>query len=113
MSIIKSLKVTTTLINSLIDGNLTVSVYDGEEFTVKRSTNVKDILHAVYDYDANGQVKYMSTEMMTLKVRDAEGNHLGDVMLVDGNGAEVIADYHVSLESYVAKANHLADALSF
>ena len=64
-----------------------VSLYDGEEFTVKRSTDKQAILDAIY-----------TTDMDKLVFRSvATGEQVGAVLLVYGNSAsEVMNDWHDS-----------------
>lgn len=79
----------------------TVSVSDGEEWTVKRSAKVSEIMGAI-----------MTTDQDMLRIRDAEGKHIGDIALIYGNdGYDVISDYHCNpvMESVLAPANKLAD----
>jgi hypothetical protein len=77
--------VATRLVRAAIHAGYTVSVYDGEEYTVKRSRQERQILEAL-----------ASTEEDTLVIRDSAGERLGSLMLIWGNdetGEELIADY--------------------
>jgi hypothetical protein len=61
-----------------------VSVNDGEEWTVKKSSNKTEILDAL-----------CSTGMDTLRFRDAAGQPVGSMLLVWGNdpkGSELVSD---------------------
>jgi len=61
----------------------TVSVSDGEEFTINRSTDAAAILAATF-----------STDMDTLRFREADGTSVGWFDLVYGNdGYDVISDH--------------------
>lgn len=61
----------------------TVSVNDGEEWTIKRSKDMKAIMKAV-----------MTTDEDIIRFRDGTGERVGDVYLVYGNdGWDVISDY--------------------
>ncbi len=61
----------------------TVSVYDGEEFPVKRSTNRAVIRDAL-----------ASTDEDILVIRESDGTRVGNILLVWGNSPEeVAADY--------------------
>lgn len=66
---------------ALADG-LAVSVNDGEEWTVLKSTDFDEIMAELFTTDSN-----------TLTFRDAEGRRVGSVELIYGNEAEVISDY--------------------
>lgn len=72
------------LVRNALELGYTVSVNDGEEWTVKKSSDRMTILCAL-----------ASTGGDTLKFRNAEGESLGAMMLVyqDGPGDELIADY--------------------
>lgn len=62
----------------------TLSVFDGEEFAVKRSQDEKLILEAVESVDES-----------SILVRDKDGVKLGSILIILGNaadGSEVIAD---------------------
>lgn len=75
----------TRLVRAAIAAGYTVSVYDGEEYTVKRSQNEAAILEAL-----------ASTEEDTLVIRDSAGERIGALVLIWGNdqtGEELIADY--------------------
>lgn len=71
------------LIPLLLENGRTVSVYDGEEWALKRSTDAAAIFAAMATTDAD-----------TLRVREADGEHFGTFWLVYGNGpGELIADH--------------------
>ena len=77
--------VATRLVRAAIHAGYTVSVYDGEEYTVKRSRKERQILEAL-----------ASTEEDTLVIRDSTGERIGALMLIWGNdatGEELIADH--------------------
>lgn len=75
----------TRLVAAALAAGYTVSVYDGEEYTVKRSRKSKEILEAL-----------ASTESDVLVIRDSAGERVGDLCLIWGNdpsGEELIADH--------------------
>jgi hypothetical protein len=77
--------VATRLVRAAINAGFTVSVYDGEEYTVKRSKSEAVILPAL-----------ASTESDVLVIRDSAGARVGDLCLIWGNdpdGEELIADH--------------------
>lgn len=77
--------VATRLVRAAIHAGYAVSVYDGEEYTVKRSRRERQILAAL-----------ASTEEDWLVIRDSAGERLGSLRLIWGNdatGEELIADY--------------------
>ena len=79
-------KVVGKIVTNAIKLGYVVSVYDGEEYTVKRSTDKAAIMGAIY-----------TTDMDRLVIRDKAGEHIGTVALVYGNSAsEVMNDWHDS-----------------
>lgn len=78
---------------------LTLSVNDGEEVTVKRSTDTAQIYAAL---SSTGEDYVLVHEL---------GKTDRWVRLIWGNDVDVISDYHVSLERYIAGANALANEL--
>ena len=60
----------------------TISVFDGEEWALKRSRKEHDVLEAL-----------CSTDSDTLKFRDKLARPIGNVMLVWGNDEDVISDH--------------------
>lgn len=71
------------LIDVLLAYNRTISVHDGECWTVVNSTNRAFILDAM-----------ATTEMDTLKIREADETFIGTMLLVYGNAPdELVADH--------------------
>ena len=71
------------LIDILLADNRTVSVHDGEYWTVVNSTNRDTILDAM-----------ATTELDTLKIREADETFVGTMLLVYGNAPdELVADH--------------------
>jgi hypothetical protein len=91
--------------NKIIDDALasgyTVSVYDGEEWPVKRSSNKDEIISALN-----------STGIDQLKFRDSSGEYVGVCALIWGEcGYDLVNDYTVSdaMEKLMKGASDLAD----
>lgn len=83
----------------LIEAGYTVSVYDGEEVTVKCSTKGTEILAAM-----------MTTDEDYLFAMDANGKREGWVRFIYGNsGWDVINDYTVNLEDALKRTNALIE----
>jgi hypothetical protein len=88
------------LVAAAISSGYTVSVNDGEEWTVKRSTAKAAILDALE-----------TTGEDTIRIRDnASGEMIGDIFLVWGNapdGSELICDHtdNPAISSLVSKAS--------
>ena len=81
------------LVRYLLGNGLSLSVNDGEEWTVVRSTDEREILNAL-----------ATTDMDELIAADAAGARLGWFQLIWGNdpdGSELVAD---------CSANELCDA---
>ena len=75
----------TRLVDTILAQGHSISVYDSEEWTVKRSTDRAAILDAL-----------ATTDMDRIRVRDSGGNPLGSFDLIWGNdsdGTELIADH--------------------
>ena len=71
------------IVSRAIKAGYTVSVFDGEEFAIKRSTDIPAIVAACE-----------STGEDTLVVRTADGTKVGSIWLVYGNlPEELVADY--------------------
>lgn len=72
------------LVRKAIEAGYKLSVNDGEEWTVKGSTDRKAVLEAL-----------ASTGADTIRVRTMEGAKVGDLNLIyqNGPGDELIADY--------------------
>jgi hypothetical protein len=106
-------KVVKSLVKALLADGLKISVFDGEEYSVKRSTDLNAIIKGVFDFEEDGKtVQYMTTDFMKLKVRDANNETIGEVALIGCNsGWEVIADYHMSLEKYMGETDKLIEKL--
>lgn len=92
------------VVKNAISLGYTVSLFDSEEWTVKRSSNVAEVMEAV-----------QSTEEDTLAFRK-DGEHVGSVWLIYGNSAsEVMADWTDSeemsriLAPAIARADKLAE----
>jgi hypothetical protein len=86
---------------ALLTGH-TVSVFDGEETTVNKSAKLADIMGAI-----------MTTDEDALYIWNAEGKHIGTVILIYGNeGYDVIADYSANpaIEAILAPANAIAES---
>jgi hypothetical protein len=76
-------KIVGTVVREGLKRGWTVSVYDSEEWTLKRSTDRLAIMDALF-----------TTDMDTIRFRDAEDNNMGFVFFVYGNsGYDVINDY--------------------
>lgn len=75
-----------------------ISVYDGEQYPLKRSNSESEIMKAI-----------MSTDEDRLNVWK-DGKQIGWVFLVYGNdGWDVINDYTVSLEYLMAEVTKISD----
>ena len=71
----------------------TVSVNDGEEWTLKESSDEKVILGAM-----------QTTDEDQLMLRE-NGEKRGWIRLIYGNGEDVICDYSTALDEFVAPIN--------
>jgi hypothetical protein len=72
-----------TLVGEALKRGFTVSVFDSEEWTVKKSSDKAEIVDALF-----------TTDMDTLCLRRPDGSRIGSVLLVYGNdGPDVVSDY--------------------
>jgi len=95
-------KIVRRVVKDALAAGYVVSVFDSEEWTVKRSGSYTKIHDALF-----------STDEDTIRLRDKDGNDLGIVRFIYGNeGYDVIADYSVSLEEFMKGANEYADKLA-
>lgn len=87
------------LLRDVFAAGHSVSLYNGDEFTVKHSRDMSEVLGALCTVDEE-----------RLYIFDSTGKRLGWVFLVHGNsGHDVIADYHTALEPLMAGANKASD----
>lgn len=88
------------VVADLLKAGYTISVQDGEEITLKQSTDRKAIMAALATTGEDRLFVYKPNCKASF------------VYLIWGNGCDLIADYGVSLESVLTKANALADKLA-
>lgn len=94
-------KIIAKAIDDILAANFTITVHDGEEKVLIRSTKREKILSHMF-----------STDMETLLVIRG-GEQFGWLQLVYGNdGHDVIHDYTTNLEALLAGASQLADELA-
>lgn len=70
------------VVDAFLAANRLVSVFDGEEYPVKRSRDKAAIMEALGSTDADALV-----------VRDADGKRLGQVVLIWGNDIDLVSDW--------------------
>ncbi|MER9205225.1 hypothetical protein [Mesorhizobium sp. M0771] len=75
-------RIISAIIKRALALGFTVSVYDGEEWALKRSTDFEAITAEVH-----------ATDETTLRMRDETGNMVGSIYLVHGNEDDVICDH--------------------
>ncbi|MEF2146662.1 MAG: hypothetical protein V3573_14545 [Desulfovibrionaceae bacterium] len=92
MSMIET-QIATRVVNSLLDAGYTVGVNDGEEITVRRSTDRTEIMAALETTDEDYILAYDATT----------GRNISWVWLVWGNDEDLITDYTVNLEPVVGE----------
>lgn len=84
-------RIVSQLLSTALPLGYTVSVFDGEEWTLRNSQDPGAIIQAL-----------ATTEIDLLSFRDASGALIGWVQLIWGNGEDLISD---------CSANDLTDAL--
>jgi hypothetical protein len=93
---IEALIATHAVDNALKEG-CAVSVYDGEEMTVKRSNDRQIVLDA------------LATTESDMVHFHRNGVYLGWVHLVWGNDCDLISDYNENIEWLIAPSNKFAE----
>jgi hypothetical protein len=75
-------RIAARLVDDALRAGYSVSVYDGEAWPLKRSTDRAAILDAL-----------ASTDLDTLKFRDSAGEFKAWVTLIWGNGCDLLSDW--------------------
>jgi hypothetical protein len=70
------------LVTKALQAGYMISVHDGEEYALKRSTSKRAVIEAMRSTDAD-----------TIVFRNADGSKAGAMLLIYGNGEDVISDY--------------------
>jgi len=97
-------KVIRHAVKALLAQGYAITVYNGEEVAIRRSTSVNAIMDEVQACDE--EWLYVFAQV------DGEQKRIGSLYLVYGNsGPEVIADYSVSLEHVMEGVNAYCDKL--
>jgi len=91
----ESLIVNTLLARLLNACKATISVSDGEETTLVRSDDREAIIEAMFSTDSD------------VLIIHREGKRDGSILLIYGNGWDLISDYSVSLEEVIEPINKL------
>lgn len=78
--------ITRKLVGDLLAAGCDLSVYDGEEWVLRRSADEQAVLEALNSTDHDGIAVYLDDE------------RLGDIVLIWGNGADLISNYSDSEE---------------
>lgn len=79
------------LVRAALKRGWLVSVYDSEEWAIKKSSNFTKIMDAANNTDED-----------TFVFRDTDGNKLGQVYLVYGNGPEdIVCDFTLDTEPFL------------
>lgn len=82
LSIDIEMEIVGQMIKRALDRGWKVSVEDGEEWVVKRSRNYEEIMAATRSTDADN-----------IRFRKDDGEYVGTVYCVYGNGADVLCDH--------------------
>lgn len=104
-------KIIDAILLSAINFGYHISVSDGEEYTVVRSTDLIEIRPAIFTTD---ETTLMFRDMRDLERDGPAGRRIGTVLLVHGNGHEVISDHTDSseIEALLVPASCLAHTMS-
>jgi hypothetical protein len=79
------IRIANRLIKDALARGYMISVHDGEEWALKKSTNVFEVMNAL-----------ASTDCDNVRFRDASGVYVGTVALIWGNDVDLISDWTVS-----------------
>ena len=93
------------VVRAAIEAGFTVSLYDGGEWTVKRSRKLSEVVGAMFTVDEE-----------RLDIRNAEGGLIGNVWFVYGNdGFDALSDYTATetMERLLSDANKYAESMEF
>lgn len=95
-------------VRDILAAGFVVTVYDGEEFALKRSSSMDQIMANIGQCDEEWIYAVAPTAR-----EDGKYTRIGGVLLVHGNGGwDVMADYSTGqMETLLAGANELADEL--
>ena len=92
-------------VRAAIEAGYTVSLWDGGEWTVKRSSKLPEVIRAMFTVDEE-----------SLEFRNAEGGLIGTAWFVYGNdGWDALADYTATetMERLLKDANAYAESMAF
>ena len=93
------------VVRAAIEAGYTVSLWDGGEWTVKRSSKLPEVIRAMFTVDEE-----------SLEFRNAEGGLIGTVWMVYGNdGFDAISDHTATdtMERLLVDANKYAESMEF
>ena len=93
------------VVRAAIEAGYTVSLYDGGEYTVKRSRKLPEVMRAM-----------MTVDEESLEFRDSEGGLIGTAWFVYGNdGWDALADFTATetMERLLLDANKYAESMAF
>lgn len=97
-------QIAASAIADLLEAGFCITVNDGEEDVVSRSTDPADIASAMMSTDEDRLFVYMNAELST--------TYAGWVYFVYGNdGPDVINDYTMNLDKVLQKTTELAERL--
>jgi hypothetical protein len=102
MSVVEN-QIVERLVTDILAAGLTVSVYDGEEYPLRHSTDMRAIMDALASTDMDELVLYYPKNEQGLRMR------AGWVSLVWGNDTAVISDYTTNIEAILRGVNAMAD----
>lgn len=105
-------EIATQVITDLLAAGYSLGVNDGEECTIKHSTDKAAILKAMFTTDEDWLLVYEPEDMTKAQMEDESTNYGASwwVRFIYGNdGWDVVSDYCVALEEHMVNANKLAD----
>lgn len=88
------------IVKTLLAVGMSVSVNDGEETVLKKSSSVTEIMKSVFSTDEDILIAYK------------DGVRIGAVYLIWGNAEDIITDYSIALDEVLRPALEYVDKLA-
>jgi hypothetical protein len=103
------------IVGQIIDGALAagyeIDVNDGEETTLEKSSSKSDILAAMFSTDSDILTLYTGAGSLTDLGIIEPSRRVGSILLIWGNGRDVIGDYSdkPAIDAVLERAHEIAD----
>lgn len=99
-------KIAKAIIKTMRKAGYSISIFEGEDYSIRRSKNKADILEAMFSTDEDRIDLYKKDAL------DGTVKRHGWIMMIYGNdGYDVVNDYTTNLEELMKPINKLCDEL--